>query len=224
MENQNNNPEIPQDDSWLDDILGEQAPTQELGPDEQAIAEAGLVHPEELELESILKENLEEVPENGQETPVDPEATQLFNPVQPPLQSENAPQEEPEQETEEPEEEEAPTGKRRPRMKKGYGLLGIPHILATAVWLAIVLAIGLYLGRMVWLCAVDVLALGKTPEKVTVTVTEDDDITAIAEKLKDAGMIRYPGLFALFADLTGKGEDIDPGTFTFNSKIGVEEG
>lgn len=108
-------------------------------------------------------------------------------------------------------------------MKKGYGLLGIPHILATAVWLAIVLAIGLYLGRVIWLCAVDVLALNKTPEKVTVTVTEGDDVATIAEKLKEAGLIRYPKLFQKFAELTGKGEDIDVGTYTFNEKLGVDE-
>ena len=244
MENQNNNPEIPQEDAWLDDILGEQALPQELGPDEQAIAEAGLVHPEDVELEAILKETLEDsleaepsAQEPQVEVPEDQDATRMFTPVQSQEPKEGFPEEaaevicpvdeaEPQQEPADEnvaEEEEAPLPKRRPKMKKGYGLFGIPHLLVTCVWLAIVLAIGVYLGRMVWLCAVDVLALGKTPDKVTVTITEEDDITAIAEKLKNAGMIRYPGLFEKFAELTGKGEDIDPGDYTFNEKLGVED-
>ena len=60
-----------------------------------------------------------------------------------------------------PEAPEPPVRKRRPKMKKGYGLLGIPHILATVIWLAIILAIGVSLGRTLWVCAADVLALGR---------------------------------------------------------------
>ena len=208
------------------------------------MAEAGLVHPEDIELEAILKETLEDsleaepsAQEPQGEVPEDQDATRMFTPVQSQEPEEGFPEEaaevicpvdeaEPQQEPADEnvaEEEEAPLPKRRPKMKKGYGLFGIPHLLVTCVWLAIVLAIGVYLGRMVWLCAVDVLALGKTPDKVTVIVTEEDDITAIAEKLKNAGMIRYPGLFEKFAELTGKGEDIDPGSYTFNEKLGVED-
>ena len=36
-------------------------------------------------------------------------------------------------------------------------------------------------------------------------------------------MIRYPKLFQKFAELTGKGEDIDPGNYTFNEKLGIDE-
>ena len=53
MENQNNNAQQPQKDDWLDEILGTQDLTEELGPDEQAIASAGLTHPDDLELERI---------------------------------------------------------------------------------------------------------------------------------------------------------------------------
>ena len=167
MENQNNNPEIPQEDAWLDDILGEQALPQELGPDEQAIAEAGLVHPEDVELEAILKETLEDsleaepsAQEPQVEMPEDQDATRMFTPVQSQEPEEGFPEEaaevicsvdeaEPQQEPADEnvaEEEEAPLPKRRPKMKQGYGLFGIPHLLVTCVWLAIVLAIGVYLG------------------------------------------------------------------------------
>ena len=202
-------------EDWLDDILGEQQLPRELEADEQAVANAGLMHPEDVELENILREAKEEAQEA--------DATQMFVPVDASLVAEEAEDEDFEEEDDEDEEEEeVPLRKRRPKWKKGYGLFGIPHIIATGVWLAIILAIGLYLGRMVWLCAVDVLALGKTPAKVTVTVTEQDDIVSIAGKLKDAGMVRYPKLFKTFAELTEKGAEIEPGTYTFNQKLGED--
>lgn len=230
MDNQNSNPEVPQDDSWLDEVLGEQEQPQEIGTDEFAVAGAGLRRPGEAELDELLREAKEL---GGEEANPDPDATQLFTPVKEAelvaaVEPEEAGEETGEtlaEETEDAEAEDAEETeppKRRPRMKKGYGLFGIPHILATGVWLAIILAIGLYLGRMIWLCAEDVLALGKIPEKVTVTVTETDDIVAIAQKLQNAGMIRYPKLFQQFAELTEKGEDIEPGTYTFNQKLGEE--
>ena len=46
-----------------------------------------------------------------------------------------------------------PAPKGRPKRRKGEGLLGIPNILVTLVWIAIILAIGVTLGRMFWVCA-----------------------------------------------------------------------
>lgn len=112
-----------------------------------------------------------------------------------------------------------PAKKTRPRKKEGYGLFGIPHIFSTVVWAALILFIGITVGRTVWLCAVDLLALGKTPKEVTITITEEDTITQIAKKLETTGLIRYPSLFELFANLTKKSEDILPGTVTFDGKI-----
>ena len=51
----NNN--LPEDNSWLDDILGTGNIAKELGADELAMQAAGLTHPEDLELESILAED-----------------------------------------------------------------------------------------------------------------------------------------------------------------------
>ena len=225
MENQNNHPQQPQNEDWLDEILGVQDEKQELGPDEQAIAAAGLTHPDDLELERIVQETMAEDFESKpltEETPAqDTEQTQFFMPpeIMDP-EGPDAPEEPPEPAGEEPEpEDNQPVRKRRPRMKKGYGLLGIPHILATFIWLAIVMAIGVSLGRVLWVCAADVLAFGKTPQMVTVTINETDDLEAVSEKLQKAGLVRYPGLFKLFAEVTGKGEKITPGTFVFNEAM-----
>ena len=121
---------------------------------------------------------------------------------------------------EEPEEEpEEVLPKIRPKRKSGYGLLGIPHILSTVIWLALIVAIGVSLGRTLWVCCADVMAFGKEAKSVTITITEDDDIDSIAKKLGNAGLVRYPGLFKFFADVTDKTDNIGVGTFTLNAQL-----
>lgn len=110
-----------------------------------------------------------------------------------------------------------PTRKGRPKHKKGYGLFGIPHILATAVWLAIILVIGTTLGRFLWVCAADVLAFGRESKKVSITITANDTIEDIAQKLYDGGLIRYPYLFEFYAGLAVDEGDIIPGTFEMDT-------
>ena len=106
--------------------------------------------------------------------------------------------------------------KRRPKRKKGYGLFGIPHILATCIWIGLAVIIGTSLGNVLWLMASDVLAFNQTPQTVTITITSEDTLDTIAEQLHEKELIRYPWLFKLFAEFTGKAEDISPGAFTLN--------
>ena len=110
-----------------------------------------------------------------------------------------------------------PPRKGRPKRKKGYGLFGIPHLLATVVWLAIIVMIGTSLGRMLWVCAADVLAFGRESKQVSVTVTSHDTIDDIAEKLHEAGLVKYPGLFKLYASIAVDEGDILPGTFQLDT-------
>lgn len=110
-----------------------------------------------------------------------------------------------------------PVKKGRPKRKKGVGLLGIPHLLATLIWLMIIAAIGTSLGRMIWVCAADALAFGRESKKVTVTITKDDTNEDIANTLHEAGLIRYPGLFELYADLAVDEGEIVPGTYELDT-------
>ena len=308
-------------DNWLDDILGQKQETEEIKPDEQAIAAAGLTHPDDLELERIVQETIAENwgSEFEQEVPADdPDATQFFTPQQVnpedikntgvgvPLTeetpaapateeadnvaedidafirsilNENTPaqeapatespaqeapveestaQEAPAEETpsqEAPAESKPQTGAPRRRRetpaapkvpffsdmiiekdepedepedpeerpalpkKEGYGMFGIPHILATGIWAALILFIGITLGKTVWLCAEDLLALGKTGQTATITVEEGDTLEDVSLKLEEAGMIRYSSLFETFVKLTGKGENLHAGTTSFDGKI-----
>ena len=142
------------------------------------------------------------------------------------------PQEEPAQAPSEPEpapEEEAPKKrkffwwaketpkKRRPRHKKGYGLFGIPHLLATFIWLGLAVIIGTTAGNMLWMLGADVLAFEqKPPQNVTIVITEEDTVDTIAQQLKELELIKYPELFKLFAEITGKDQYIAPGTYVLN--------
>lgn len=128
----------------------------------------------------------------------------------------------------EPEEAEAPKPeaaakdtpqKGRPRRESGYGLFGIPHIVVTLIWLALILAIGVSLGRTLWVCCADVMAFGKEAKTVSITITEDDDIDSIAQKLGNADLVRYPSLFKFFANVTDKADNIGVGTFTLNAQL-----
>ena len=110
-----------------------------------------------------------------------------------------------------------PAKKGRPRNRTGEGFLGIPNILVTLVWIAITVAIGITLGRMAWVCAADVLALGREDKPVTLTVTAADDIDSIADKLQKAGLIRYPGLFKLYCSFAVDDGEIQPGIWDLNA-------
>ena len=111
-----------------------------------------------------------------------------------------------------------PARKGRPRRKKGEGFFGIPNILVTLVWAAIVLAIGVTLGRMLWVCATDVLAFGREDKPVTITVYESDTIDEITDKLYKGGLIRYPKLFKLYASFAVDEGEIHPGIWDLNTR------
>lgn len=111
-----------------------------------------------------------------------------------------------------------PAKKGRPKRKKGEGLLGIPNILATFVWLGLILAIGVTLGRMLWVCAADVLAFGREDKVVTVTIYEADTMEDIVDKLYSNGLIRYKGLFNLYASISDAEEEIKPGIYDLNTR------
>ena len=111
-----------------------------------------------------------------------------------------------------------PVRKGRPRRKKGEGFLGIPNILVTFVWLALIVSIGVTLGRMIWVCAADVLAFGREDKPVTITIYEADTMEDIIDKLHSNGLIRYKSLFTRYADISDAEEDIKPGIYDLNTR------
>ena len=139
----------------------------------------------------------------------DMSATQKFTPVSNSEKNKNTATKKPRRR--------APVRKGRPAPKKGYGLFGIPHVISTFIWLAIIVTIGISLGRTIWVCAADLLAFGKPDKVITITIEETDTTKDIAKKLEEAGLIRYPNLFVFFADITGKGDRVIPDTYNLNA-------
>ena len=212
MDKQNNHT----DPNWLDDVLGTKHTPKELGPDEIAVAAAGLSRPDEAELEKIIQETLAENWGDEPAKEAAPAPAQKPAPTGKPKTKKPASPEATEKKE---------TGKKNflswGSKSKGAGenLWGIPHIISSVIWLVVIVAIGVSVGRLGWLCATDLLALGKTPKEQTIEITETDDLSSVSQRLKDMGMIDYPNLFELFAKLTNKGDNFMVGTVTFSGEI-----
>ncbi len=209
-----------QNSDWFEDLLSQPSVGNEIGPDENAVSSAGLSDISDLEFEKIMQEALAEEmsdPEIHTENEPISESTEEYQDQY--ADEGNLP--EPTEEIEVPEEvpvdPKAPVRKVRPRRKKGYGLFAIPHLLSTAIWLVLVIFIGATLGRLLWVCASDVLAFGREDSTVYITVTDSDDIDSITQKLHNAGLIKYKDIFKFFADFTNAEEKISVGTFKLNT-------
>ncbi len=200
-----------------------------LTSDEDALNFHGMLHhgEEEPPFDPAILEDLNELPEAAEASvlPGEPEAEEealSLLPEEPPTEPAYPDHNEAPEAIVEPPEPQPPVHSRpvrkgRPKRKKGEGLLGIPNILATVVWLALILAIGVTAGRMLWVCAADVLAFGRENKPITVTIYEADDMASITDKLYDAGLIRYKSLFQLYASISDAEEKIRPGIYDLNT-------
>ncbi len=113
--------------------------------------------------------------------------------------------------------ERRPARKGRPARRKGDGFFGLPHLAATLVWLLLIVLIGVTLGKTIWVFAADVLAFGRENKPVTVTIVETDTLDTITDKLHEAGLVQYPGLFKIYARLTNAEAEITTGAFLLNT-------
>ena len=214
MENNNRNTPnsglSPENLKWLEEMMDGKTkpigpiPVQEPTPDAPPAEKTA----EELELEKILAtdwDNITLTEDTTEETVPVEESTETkpatIEPEQPAKIRQGSPK------------------KGRPEKKEKDKSLGIPHIFATVIWLALILAIGVSLGRVLWVCCADVMAFGKDDQKVTITITAEDTIDTISQKLGQANLVRYPNLFKFFAEVTGKDDDICVGTFTLSPRL-----
>ena len=229
MDNKNTNPPSGEDTSWLDELLA----SSDYGEDAiQHIADSV----EDLELDRIIREakvdesDLTDVPLPEEEEPVLPEEPEAepeldlddlilewdedeISQIQEEIEEEAA------AESEEEEFLEDSDRKVRPKRKNGYGLFAIPHALSVGIWIAIIALIGVSLGRLLWICATDVLAFGRENKVTTITISSSDvgNIDAITDKLYNAGLIKYKQLFRFYASLSNADEKISAGTFELNT-------
>ena len=218
MENKNN-PNPQENPDWFDDLLNQPKLSEEIGPDESAVFSAGLSDISDLEFEKIMQEALAEQVNSPDPLPEEVQEPAMQEPIPDEYADEGQlPEPETEDEPEEPlPDPNAPVRKVRPRAKKGYGLFGLPHLISTVIWLALVIFIGSTLGRLLWVCASDVLAFGREDNTVYITITESDDMESIANKLHNAGLVLYKDIFKFFADFTKAEQKISVGTFKLNT-------
>lgn len=240
MDNKNFDNLPEEDTSWLDELLnssdyGEDALAEARGTGdafalpEELLAEAQPKQ-EEVSSDSVDDAELEKIMQEALSDEWDLTETILQAPPipiydeEPALDGEDFTEFEDSQEESQPEEEVDPLRKVRPKRKNGYGLFGIPHLLSTAIWILIVVAIGVSLGRLLWVCAADILAFGRTDQSVTITITDSDDAESVADKLYNAGLIRYRDLFLFYTKLLENPEKgitfrdrISSGTYELNT-------
>ena len=101
------------------------------------------------------------------------------------------------------------TPKQRKRRKRINPLLYILFVLVTS---AILASVG-------WRLVSDLCAFNKDYVETTVEVNADDNVSSVAEKLKDAGLIEYKWFFRLFASVANAEEKIGMGTYTLNTEM-----
>lgn len=219
MENQENN--------WVDQVLGTSGTPEEIGADEHAVYTAGLTHPNDIELERILAEDWS-APESAAPESAAPEDStvpveEAFDPYgyAPELEISQEPA------VEEPAPKKHvkkglnidPTAYIRPKKQSTYAFFGVPHLISTIIWILLIVVVGISLGRTLWVCCAEVMAFGKDNHQVTISISKDDTIDQVAEKLGNAKLIDYPQLFKTFATATGKSDNIHPGTYTLNARL-----
>ena len=101
------------------------------------------------------------------------------------------------------------TPKQRKKRKRINPLLYILFVLVTS---AILASVG-------WLLISDLCAFNKDYVESTVEVNADDNVSSVAEKLKDAGLIEYKWFFRVFASVANAEEKIGMGTYTLSTEM-----
>lgn len=128
----------------------------------------------------------------------------------------------------------------RPAEPEAPRRAGRSGCLGGLIYFAFVVSISIILACVGWMAASDVLALNKEPITATVTLdkAEFKDVTIsytdadgnakersghqvsvgyVAKQLKDAGIIKYKGLFELYCSVSHAKTKIDPGTYELST-------
>lgn len=128
----------------------------------------------------------------------------------------------------------------RPAQPEAPRRAGRSGCLGGLIYFAFVVSISIILACVGWMAASDVLALNKEPVTATVTLdkAEFKDVTIsytdadgnakeraghqvsvgyVAKQLKDAGIIKYKGLFELYCSVSHAKTKIDPGTYELST-------
>lgn len=102
-------------------------------------------------------------------------------------------------------------GQRRPRRRR--------RRMNPMLYLVLVLASSAVLAGIGWLLINDLCSLNKPEVTVTVEVTADDNLSSVAKKLHEAGLVKYRWFFKLVGGVANADEKIGIGTYSLNSNM-----
>ena len=103
--------------------------------------------------------------------------------------------------------------------KKRTGDSSVSSITPAIVWLTTIFFVGMVLGNLLWLLVADVLAFGREDVTVQVSITATDSLKDISKRLAQEGLVSYPGLFRLYAKVTGAADKFIPGTYELSTRF-----
>lgn len=98
------------------------------------------------------------------------------------------------------------------------GKTGVSKYVPAIAWLTMVFFVGMVLGNFLWLVTADVLAFGREDRAVQITIEDTDTLKDISNKLAQERLVSFPGLFRLYARVSGTAERFSPGTYQLNAK------
>ncbi len=91
--------------------------------------------------------------------------------------------------------------------------------LSGVLYFFFVVGVSALLAGFGWLTANEVLGLSKPEGVVTVEIKENETISEITGQLKEKGLIQYPWMFMLYANVSHAEEKIVPGTYTIDTNL-----
>lgn len=87
------------------------------------------------------------------------------------------------------------------------------------IWMLIVIGVSAALAGIGWICADDLLGLTAADKTAMISVERGDEVKDVANKLKDAEMIKHPWLFDIFGWVFDAEEKIAPGVYEVNAMM-----
>ena len=87
------------------------------------------------------------------------------------------------------------------------------------LYILMVLIVSAILAGVGWLLATDLCAFNKPYMETTVEISAEDSVSDVADKLQDAGLIKYKWFFRLFASVADADEKIGMGTYSLNTDM-----
>lgn len=102
---------------------------------------------------------------------------------------------------------------RKSKPKRRLGCAG------ALIWMLVVIGISAALAGFGWICADDLLGLTAEDKQAMISVESTDEVKDVANKLRDADMIKHPWLFDIFGWVFDAEKKISPGVYEVNATM-----